>query len=263
MENKGRKEKGITIMIRIENLHKAFGDNKVLNGVDIEVNKSEVVTILGPSGSGKTTLLRCVSFLEHADMGQLNVGELSVDLNHATKKDIHAVRMQMGFVFQNFNLFRNKTALQNIMEGLIVARKMPKDKAKKIAMEMLEKVGMADRANYYPDELSGGQQQRVAIARAIAPNPDVILFDEPTSALDPELTFEVLEVISKLAKEGTTMIIVTHEIEFARNVSSRIIFMENGNIVEEGTPDMIFDNPKEERTRQFLNKYMNSVNSLK
>lgn len=243
-------------MLEVKNLHKSFGTNEVLKGIDFKVDKGEVVAILGPSGSGKTTLLRCISYLENADKGSINIADLSADLATANKKTIHDIRMRIGFVFQNFNLFRNMTATANVMEGLVTARKMHKEEAREIALSMLKKVGMENRANYYPDELSGGQQQRVAIARAIAPNPEVILFDEPTSALDPELTFEVLDVISKLANEGTTMVIVTHEIEFARNVASRIIFMEDGNIVEEGSPEKIFTNPDKERTKQFLSKYL-------
>lgn len=243
-------------MLKIENLHKSFGSNNVLDGINLSVNKGEIVSILGPSGSGKTTLLRCMSFLEKADEGIISVGNANAIFGKTKTKTIHEIRMQMGFVFQSFNLFRNMTALQNVMEGLTTARKMPKDKAKEIALSMLDKVGMSDRINFYPDELSGGQQQRVAIARALAPNPDVILFDEPTSALDPELTYEVLDVIARLANEGIAMIIVTHEMEFARRISSRVIFMENGKIVEEGSPKQIFEAPKEDRTKEFLKKYL-------
>lgn len=243
-------------MLKIEKLYKAFGSNEVLKGIDLTVNPGEVVAILGPSGSGKTTLLRCISYLEKADAGMVSLGKQMLDLSNSKSKEIHELRMNMGFVFQNFNLFRNMTAIQNVMEGLTTARKYSKPDAENIANQMLAKVGMSDKANFYPDELSGGQQQRVAIARAIAPNPEVILFDEPTSALDPELTFEVLDVITKLANEGTTMVIVTHEIEFAKNVASRIIFMEDGNIVEEGTSEKIFNNPDKERTKQFLSKYI-------
>lgn len=251
-------------MIIVNDLYKSFGQNEVLKGVSLSVNKGEVVAILGPSGSGKTTLLRCMSFLETADKGEITVGAISADLANVNKKTIHDMRMQMGFVFQNFNLFRNMSALKNVMEGLVTSRKMDKKEAKELAEKMLEKVGLKERMDYYPDELSGGQQQRVAIARAIALSPEVILFDEPTSALDPELTFEVLDVISKLAKEGSTMIIVTHEIEFAKNVASRIVFMEEGKIVEEGSPQKIFTNPEKERTKQFLNKYLqNETNEFK
>ena len=239
-------------MLRIENLHKSFGTTQVLNGIDFEVNKGEVVAILGPSGSGKTTLLRCISFLETADEGKLQLGDINLDMHSASKKQIKEARMDMGFVFQSFNLFRNMTVLENVCEGLITARGMEKDKAINIASKMLEKVGMSERMSYYPDELSGGQQQRVAIARALAPNPDIILFDEPTSALDPELTHEVLDVMTKLAKEGTTMLVVTHEMSFAKDVASKVVFMADGVIVEEGTPRDIFEFPKEERTKAFL-----------
>ena len=243
-------------MLEIYNLHKAFGSDEVLKGIDFKVNAGEVIAILGPSGSGKTTLLRCMSFLEKADSGEMVFDDIKVDFKKADKKIIHKLRMRMGFVFQSFNLFRNMTAVKNVMEGLTTARKINKNDAEKTAREMLDKVGMLAHAGYYPDELSGGQQQRVAIARAIAPGPEVVLFDEPTSALDPEITLEVLDVMAKLAKEGTTMVIVTHEIEFARRVASRIVFMDGGVIVEEGTPDKIFNSPTKERTKQFLNKYL-------
>lgn len=243
-------------MLEVKNLHKSFGDNEVLRGVDFKVEKGEVVAILGPSGSGKTTLLRCISFLDRADQGSIIIGDKEASLTSAKKKDIKDIRLKMGFVFQNFNLFRNMTAFDNVMEAMVVARGMDKSTAKEIANDMLGKVGMSERAMYYPDELSGGQQQRVAIARALAPNPEVILFDEPTSALDPELTGEVLDVMAKLAHEGTTMIVVTHEMEFAREVASRVVFMEDGVIVEQGTAKEMFTNPKEERTKQFLKKYI-------
>lgn len=244
-------------MLKIHNLRKSFGTTKVLEKIDLEVNKGEVVAILGPSGSGKTTLLRCISFLESADEGQLELGQISLNMKSANKKQIKEARMDMGFVFQSFNLFRNMTVLENVCEGLVTARGMEKAKAVEIATKMLEKVGMKERMSYYPDELSGGQQQRVAIARALAPNPDIILFDEPTSALDPELTYEVLDVMTKLAKEGTTMLVVTHEMSFAQNVANKVVFMADGVIVEEGTPKEIFESPKEERTKAFLagNKY--------
>ncbi len=243
-------------MLGVKNLHKSFGSNEVLKGIDFNVDEGEVIAIIGSSGSGKTTLLRCMAFLEQADEGIYTFDELSKDIRTITRKEIKELRMKMGFVFQSFNLFRNKTALQNVMEGLVVARKMNAGKAKEISLAMLEKVGMLDRANYYPDQLSGGQQQRVAIARALAANPEVILFDEPTSALDPELTGEVLDVMVKLAREGTTMVIVTHEMEFARNVANRVIFMENGVVVEEGPADEILSNPKQEATRRFLRRIL-------
>ena len=239
-------------MLTVQNLHKAFGNTKVLNGININIDKGDVVAILGPSGSGKTTLLRCISFLETADSGNMKLADMEIDMATAGKKQIRDIRMDMGFVFQNFNLFRNMTALDNVMEGLVRARGVQKAEAENIARRMLEKVGMSDRADYYPDELSGGQQQRVAIARALAPNPDIILFDEPTSALDPELTGEVLDVMRKLASEGTTMLVVTHEMGFAAEAANKVIFMEGGVVVEQGSSEAIFNNPKEERTAKFV-----------
>ena len=226
----------------------------VLQGVDLTVDKGDVVAILGPSGSGKTTLLRCLNFLETADEGQLTFDGETFDLAHASRADIARLRKKTAFVFQNYNLFRNKTALQNVTEGLIVARKLPKEQADEIGMKMLAKVGLADRADYYPRQLSGGQQQRVASARALATDPEIIYFDEPTSALDPELTGEVLAVMRQLAEEGMTMLVVTHEMGFARNVSSKTVFMENGVVVEQAPSHEFFANPKEERTREFLRK---------
>ncbi len=243
-------------MLGVKNIHKSFGSNQVLKGIDFEVNEGEVIAVIGSSGSGKTTLLRCMAFLEQADDGIFTFDDLSKDIRKITKKEIKELRMKMGFVFQSFNLFRNMTALQNVMEGLTTARKIPAAEAKETAMEMLQKVGMVDRADYYPDQLSGGQQQRVAIARALATKPEVILFDEPTSALDPELTGEVLEVMVKLAREGTTMVVVTHEMEFARNVANRVIFMEDGVVVEEGSAEEVLSNPKEEATRRFLRRIL-------
>lgn len=207
-------------MLEVKNIHKKFGSNEVLKGVDFKVEKGSVIAVLGNSGSGKTTLLRCISFLEQADKGEITFDDFHKDITAVTRKEIRQLRMKMGFVFQGYNLFRNKTALDNVLEGLTIARKNSPEEAKKKAMEMLEKVGMADRANFYPDQLSGGQQQRVAIARAIAYNPEVVLFDEPTSALDPRLTSEVLDVMRKLAEEGSTMVVVTHEMDFARKVAN-------------------------------------------
>ena len=236
-------------MLEVRDLHKSFGTNEVLKGIDFRIDKGEVIAVIGPSGSGKTTLLRCISFLERAEEGMMQFGERQYNLAHASNREIREIRADMGFVFQSFNLFRNMTVLANVMEGLVTARRMDKREAEKIAMEMLAKVGMQDRTKYYPDQLSGGQQQRVAIARAIAQNPQVLLFDEPTSALDPELTGEVLDVMKKLAGEGTTMVVVTHEMGFAVDVASRVVFMEGGYIIEEGKA-------KEERTRQFLRRTM-------
>ena len=239
-------------MLKLTNVHKSFGKVEVLKGISLNVEKGCVTAIIGPSGAGKTTLLRCINFLEKADSGEMDFENELLDLKKVPKKTVLSVRRNIAFVFQNYNLFSNKTALENVMEGLVIARKIPKPQAKDIAMKALEKVGLKDRADFYPVSLSGGQQQRVGIARAIAVNPDVILFDEPTSALDPELTGEVLSVIRKLADEGTTMVIVTHEMAFAREIADHVVFMEGGIIVEEGTSNQIFTSPKEERTRKFL-----------
>lgn len=239
-------------MLEVINIKKSFGGLEVLKGVNISVEKGDVVAILGSSGSGKTTLLRCINFLENADEGTLIFDGESFPLHNTPKKDIARLRKKTAFVFQNYNLFRNKSALENVTEGLIIARKMQKDQAREIGRAALEKVGLGDRCEYYPHELSGGQQQRVAIARAIATNPEIILFDEPTSALDPELIGEVLGVMRQLADEGMTMMVVTHEINFARNVSSKVIFMEDGVVLEHGSSKEFFQNPKEERTRAFI-----------
>ena len=239
-------------MLQIKNLRKRFDGPEVLKGVSLDVEKGDVVAILGPSGSGKTTLLRCINFLETADEGELIFDGEVFPLHGATRKDIGALRKKTAFVFQNYNLFRNKTALQNVTEGLIIGRKMPKDQANALGMRMLQKVGMADRADSYPNQLSGGQQQRVAIARALATDPEIILFDEPTSAVDTELTGEVLAVMRALAREGMTMLVVTHEMNFAKNVSSKVVFMEGGVVVEESDPTAFFQNPKQERARAFL-----------
>ena len=235
--------------------HKVVSELPVLQGVDLTVEKGDVVAILGPSGSGKTTLLRCLNFLETADAGQLVLDGETFDLAHAGRADIARLRKKTAFVFQNYNLFRNKTALQNVTEGLIVARRMPREQADAIGRRMLEKVGLADRADYYPRQLSGGQQQRVAIARALATDPEIIYFDEPTSALDPELTGEVLRVLRDLADRKTTMIIVTHEMDFARDVADRILFMDGGVVVEQGPARQLIEHPQEERTRRFLAHY--------
>ena len=239
-------------MIEIKNARKSFGKLEVLKDVSIQVNKGEVVVILGPSGSGKTTLLRSINFLEKADAGVLTIGEKTVDLKKASKKDILEIRKKTAFVFQNYSLFNNKTALENITEGLVIARKINKAEAQRKAIETLEWVGLLDKKDYYPFQLSGGQQQRVGIARAVVLEPEVILFDEPTSALDPELVGETLELIKKVAKKGITMIVVTHEMSFAQDVASKVIFMDGGVVVEEGSPKEIFNHPKEERTKQFL-----------
>ena len=242
-------------MLSVKQVKKNFDGVEILKGVDLQVEKGDVVAILGPSGAGKTTLLRCINFLEKADSGELIFDGEKIEFAKATKKEIAAIRKKTAFVFQGFNLFANKTALENVTEGLIIARKMPKEKAIGIGKAALDKVGLSERYNYYPDQLSGGQQQRVAIARAIATEPEIIYFDEPTSALDPELTGEVLEVMRNLASEGRTMLVVTHEIKFARNVSTKVVFMEQGQVVEAGETKQVFEQPKEARTREFLQHY--------
>lgn len=239
-------------ILEAKNIHKKFGDTVVLDGIDLTVDKGDVVTIIGPSGSGKTTLLRCLNFLETADQGTLTFRGTTYDMPTIAKKDITGIRKHTGFVFQSYDLFNNLTVLQNVTLGLTVGRRVPKDEAVKRAMEILDRVGMKDHAHFYPIQLSGGQQQRAAIARAIVTDPDIIYFDEPTSALDPELTVEVLEVMRDLARSGATMVVVTHEMGFARNVSNCVIFMENSHIVESGAPEKIFTNPDEQRTREFI-----------
>lgn len=227
-------------MIRLQNITKSFGKHEVLKGIDLTVNKGEVVVILGPSGSGKTTLLRCINYLEKPNDGEVSIGDFTVNCKRPAKKDVVALRKKTAMVFQQYNLFKHKTALENVMEGLVVVRKVKQEEAKKISIEVLEKVGLGEKLNHYPSQLSGGQQQRVGIARALA--------------LNPELVGEVLSVIRKIAKEGITMIVVTHEMGFARDVSNHVVFMDGGHIIEEGTPDAIFNHPKEERTQQFLKR---------
>ncbi|ETP70268.1 ABC transporter [Planococcus glaciei CHR43] len=245
-------------MIQIEHLKKAFGDNEVLKGIDLTIDKSEVVVIMGPSGSGKSTLLRCLNFLEEPTDGIIQIGEYQVHaggkIDRHRKKVIRELRKKTGFVFQSFNLFPHKTAIENVMEGPIAIHGTKTEEARTIAEALLVKVGLGDRCDHFPARLSGGQQQRVAIARSLALNPLVMLFDEPTSALDPELVREVLLVIKSLAEEGMTMVIVTHEMNFAKEVADRVVFMDEGIIVEQGTSKDIFLNPKEERTKQFLYK---------
>lgn len=241
-------------MIEVSNLHKKFGKNEVLKGINIQINKGDIISILGPSGSGKTTLLRCLNYLERPDEGIITIGDVTIDSKKVHKKEIHHLRKKSAMVFQNYNLFQHKTVLQNVMEGLVVVQKVNVKEAREIALETLKKVGLEQKVDAYPLQLSGGQQQRVGIARALALNPEVILFDEPTSALDPELVGEVLDVIRKISHEGITMIIVTHEMNFAREVSNRVIFMDGGVVVEEGIPYDIFRTPREERTKQFLKR---------
>lgn len=241
-------------VLEIKDIRKSFGTLEVLKDVSLSVEKGEVISVIGPSGSGKTTLLRCINFLEKADGGSITFDGQTHDFQTIDRKEIAAIRRKTGFVFQNYNLFANKTVLQNVTLGLTVGRKIDKAEADKTAMDLLGKVGMADRSGYYPSQLSGGQQQRVAIARALACDPEIIYFDEPTSALDPELIDEVLNVIRDLARDGRTMIIVTHEMSFARNVSNRTIFMEHGVIVEQGESKEFFDHPRNDRTRAFLRR---------
>lgn len=236
-------------MINIKNLHKSFGDIKVLKGINLEIKDGEVMVIIGPSGSGKSTLLRCLNMLELPQEGSIDFeGKNLLDKN----VNINQVRQKMGMVFQNFNLFPHKTVLENLTISPIKVKGESKEQAEKVALDLLRKVGLQEKVKSYPSQLSGGQQQRVAIARALAMNPDVMLFDEPTSALDPEMVGEVLEVMKDLAREGMTMVVVTHEMGFAREVADRVLFMNEGYIEEEGTPDEIFQHPKSERLQQFF-----------
>ncbi len=239
-------------MIDFENISKVYNDNRVLKDVSLHINKGDVVAVLGPSGSGKTTMLRCMNFLEKADVGTMTFDGKKYDLHGISKKDMAAIRKKTGFVFQSYNLFLNKTALQNVTEGLVIARKMPKEQAVKKGKAALDKVGLSDRYDFYPSQLSGGQQQRVGIARALVTDPEIIYFDEPTSALDPELIGEVLLVMRRLAKEGITMVVVTHEMSFARDVSNRVVFMENGEILKDVPSKEFFENPGDDRIRNFL-----------
>jgi len=246
-------------MIEVQGLSKSFRQQTVLQSIDLEVAQGEVVAIIGPSGSGKTTLLRCLNLLETPEAGSIRLGDLRIDASRPLKGQQHAIRQlrqRMGFVFQNFNLFPHRTALENVIEGPIIVQGEARDTAIAQGREWLAKVGLADKADSYPGQLSGGQQQRVAIARALAMRPQAILFDEPTSALDPERVGEVLETIRGLAKEGRTLVIVTHEMAFARDVAHRVLFMDGGRIVEQGPAAELFNRPREERTRRFLAKFV-------
>ena len=240
------------MLLEIRDLTKSFHGQRVLKGIDLSVSAGDAAVILGPSGAGKTTLLRCMNFLETADGGEITFDGRTRAIAEMSKREIRAYRMHTAFVFQSFNLFLNKNALANVTEGLTVVRRTDAKTAKRLGMEALDRVGLADHAAKFPHQLSGGQQQRVAIARALATDPEIIFFDEPTSALDPELTGEVLSVMRRLARDGMTMLIVTHEIEFARTVSNRIVFMEDGEIVEEGETKRVFTHPEKERTAAFL-----------
>ncbi|TYO97201.1 amino acid ABC transporter ATP-binding protein [Desulfallas thermosapovorans] len=240
-------------MIKVNNLFKSFGKLEVLKGISCHITLQEVVCVIGPSGSGKSTFLRCLNLLEQPTSGEIFIDGVNLTDRHT---DINQVRQNVGMVFQRFNLFPHKTALDNIAMAPIKVKKMSRDEAEKVARDLLKKVGLSDKADVYPDQLSGGQQQRVAIARALAMHPKIMLFDEPTSALDPEMVGEVLGVMKDLAREGMTMVVVTHEMGFAREVGDRVIFMDEGRLVEEGTPAEVFGNPKNERTRAFLSKIL-------
>ncbi|MFZ3589835.1 amino acid ABC transporter ATP-binding protein [Bacillus sp. DJP31] len=241
-------------MIEIQDLHKQFGSLYVLNGIGLKVEKGKVVVVIGPSGSGKTTLLRCLNILETPNTGIIKIGDSSLDFSSkVNKRQILSFRKLTGMVFQSYNLFPHLTVIENVMEGPITVKKLRKEQARGNAEKVLDKVGLKEKMNDYPFQLSGGQQQRVGIARALAMEPEVMLFDEPTSALDPELVGEVLKVMTDLVHEGMTMIVVTHEMRFAREVADEVIFMDHGTIVERGDPTQLFTSPKEERTRQFLN----------
>lgn len=242
-------------LLEASGIGKNFGETKVLKDISLNLEQGEALAIIGSSGSGKTTLLRCANFLDQAEDGTMVLDGQTYHLGHVRRTEMYEARRHTAFVFQNYNLFLNKTALQNVTEGLIVARKMPRDEAEARAQKALEKVGLGNRGASYPNQLSGGQQQRVAIARALAMKPEILFFDEPTSALDPLLTGEVLRVIRSLADEHMTMVIVTHEMPFARAVSDRVVFLDGGVIVEQGSPEQVFENPQQERTREFLKSY--------
>ena len=246
------------MMLEIRNVKKRFEELQVLDGISLDVEKGDVVAILGPSGSGKTTFLRCLNFLERADEGTIVFDGQKADLHGASHAEITAIRKKTAFVFQNYNLFLNKSVLQNVTLGLTAGAGMKRQEAERIALAALERVGMADKVKNYPSQLSGGQQQRVAIARALAMGPEIIYFDEPTSALDPELIGEVLAVMRQLAEDGMTMLVVTHEMDFARSVSNKVVFMEGGKVIEEGPSKEFFENPKEARSREFIRNILGS-----
>lgn len=245
-------------MIKIQHLTKAFSGQKVLDQLDLEIKKGEVVALVGASGAGKSTFLRSLNYLEQADSGKLTIDDFSVDFQHITTEEILTLRRKLAMVFQQFNLFERRTALDNVKEGLKIVKKLSDEEATAIAEEELAKVGLSDRKFHYPRHLSGGQKQRVAIARALAMKPDVLLLDEPTSALDPELVAEVEKSIINAAKAGQTMILVSHDMAFVRQVADKVLFLEKGRILEQGTPEQLFDHPKEERTKEFFSSYKNT-----
>lgn len=240
-------------MIKVRKMAKSFGNLQVLKSIDLEIKKSEVVVLIGASGSGKSTLLRCLNFLEMKDNGDIEIGGELIDVKHT---NLNKVREHVGMVFQHFNLFPHMTVLENVIEAPVHVKKRSRQEATKKAMDLLQRVGLTDKADFYPEQLSGGQKQRVAIARALAMEPDVMLFDEPTSALDPELVGEVLSTMKDLAQDGMTMVVVTHEMGFAREVADRVIMLADGEMVEEGHPKEFFTNPKHERTRRFLQQIL-------
>ena len=247
-------------MLQLDHIYKSYGDHHVLKDINLHVNQGDVVSLIGPSGTGKTTLLRTINYLEPADKGTITINGISVNTEKAKQSDIIKLRRQTAMVFQNYSLFRNKTVLENVTEGLTIVQGKSKEEAEEVAVREISRVGMADNVDKYPYQLSGGQQQRIGTARAMALDPSVILLDEPTSSLDPERSAEVMRILQNLAELGTTMLITTHEMEFAKNVSNKVVFMEGGHIVEEGSPDQIFHNSVEERTRQFVRKLEKPLN---
>ena len=241
-------------IVEIQNLSKSFGDNQVLKDINLDIKENEVVAIIGPSGTGKSTFLRTLNYLDEPTDGKITVGDVTIDAKNYSKKEVQQLRLQSSMVFQNYNLFKNMTAIENVMESLVTVRNIEKNKARQIALEQLKRVGLENRQDAYPSQLSGGQQQRVGIARALAVNPKVLLFDEPTSALDPMLVAEVLQTIKKLVETGNvTLLLVTHEISFAKDVASRVLFMNEGRVAADGTPQEILENPTDETLQQFLN----------